>query len=151
MNETNHPSPLVTCTLIQDLLGITDGGIYEAVVQLNQRLDAVVAECAMVKDVGNWSLKTGMTALRDAFNVGCDAEDCLYDAVHAMLKHLPTPATDAALAEQQAIGVEKLAARRRAAAIAATDSNDSKTAMSLEGEAVRAEMFAAALRKGESQ
>ncbi|WP_447879798.1 hypothetical protein [Serratia fonticola] len=43
MNETNHPAP-VTCTLIQDLLGVTDGGIYEAVVSLKQRLDAVVAD-----------------------------------------------------------------------------------------------------------
>lgn len=46
MNETNHPSSLATCTLIQDLLGVKEGGIYEAVVQLKQRLDAVVAECA---------------------------------------------------------------------------------------------------------
>lgn len=46
MNETNHPSSLATCTLIQDFLGVKDGGIYEAVVQLKQRLDAVVAECA---------------------------------------------------------------------------------------------------------
>lgn len=43
MNETNHPSSLATCTLIQDFLGVKDGGIYEAVVQLKQRLDAVVA------------------------------------------------------------------------------------------------------------
>lgn len=30
MNETNHPSSLATCTLIQDFLGVKDGGIYEA-------------------------------------------------------------------------------------------------------------------------
>lgn len=51
MNETNHPSSLATCTLIQDLLNVKDGGIYEAVVNQKQRLDAVVAECAAQKSV----------------------------------------------------------------------------------------------------
>ncbi|HHQ6628415.1 TPA: hypothetical protein ACSTL5_004995 [Serratia fonticola] len=51
MNETNHPSPLVTCTLIQDFLGVKDGGIYEAVVKQKQQLDAVVAECAAQKSI----------------------------------------------------------------------------------------------------
>lgn len=109
---------------------------------------ALTNECAHVKDVDNWSLNTGMTASSDAFNVGCDAEDCLYDAVHAMLKHLPTPTTDTVLLESEVRGVMKLAASRRAAAKAAIDSNDHKTAMSLESEAARAELFAKQLREG---
>lgn len=54
MTETNnHPSSLVTCTLIQDFLGVKDGGIYEAVVKQKQQLDAANCTLSEFKKVGD--------------------------------------------------------------------------------------------------
>ncbi|MEX2986859.1 hypothetical protein [Serratia fonticola] len=56
MNETNHPSSLATCTLIQDLLEVKDGGIYEAVVKQKQQLDAANCILSEFKKVGDLML-----------------------------------------------------------------------------------------------
>lgn len=132
MNETNHPSPLVTCTLIQDLLGITDGGIYEAVASLKQRLDAVVAECARVQAFAT-------ETARDAEEMA--TADGGGGGYIEALNELLTP-TASALAEQQAIGVEK-AIEHLHCAISPTP--DAITIVGVLND------FAAALRKGESQ
>lgn len=98
MNKTNHPSEMVTCTLIQDFLGVKDGGIYEAVVQLKQRLDAVVAECVRVQA---FAAETA----RDAEEMA--TADGGGGGYIEALNELLTPATSAALAEVEAKAIEK--------------------------------------------
>ncbi|WP_256714171.1 hypothetical protein [Serratia fonticola] len=99
MNETNHPSSLATCTLIQDFLGVKDGGIYEAVVNLKQQLDAVVAD--------NVALKKSEVE----FNEYCRSE-CENEGGDWVDDFTETPATDAALAEVEAKAIEKFAAQQ---------------------------------------
>jgi len=59
-----------------------------------------------------------------------------------------TPATDAFLAEVRASGVDALVERRLTAARLAKEAGHEITARDLEGEAIRARVFAMELRKG---
>ncbi|MBP0998429.1 hypothetical protein J8629_15360 [Serratia fonticola] len=115
MNETNHPSSLATCTLIQDLLNVKDGGIYEAVVKQKQQLDAVVAERDALA-AENCIQDCIITAVKDLVH---DSEGVIgwhlngdvapWDEVLPELSHSDTPATSAALAEVEAKAIEKFA------------------------------------------
>lgn len=103
MKETNHPSSLATCTLIQDLLGVTDAGIYEAVVQLKQQLDAVVAECAVVKSLNSKLCDELRGYETDNEDFGPAPQSL------ALAYSTETHAADAALAEVGAKVIEKFA------------------------------------------
>ncbi|WP_074423366.1 hypothetical protein [Serratia sp. 14-2641] len=135
MNETNHPSSLATCTLIQDLLNVKEGGIYEAVVQLKQQLEArereVIAltnECVQMKAIidavtdldnepqyhcegmGCGLEDRGITDRYDAMEYGWEqAMERIYGEVIPCTEELSFPATDAALAAVEERGVEKFA------------------------------------------
>ncbi|EHB5918506.1 hypothetical protein JXB84_002106 [Escherichia coli] len=65
-----------------------------------------------------------------------------------MLLDIKTPATDAFLAEVRAQGVDALVERRLTAARLAKEAGHEITARDLEGEAIRARVFAMELRKG---
>ncbi|HFK4479515.1 TPA: hypothetical protein ACG0LC_003314 [Citrobacter sedlakii] len=65
------------------------------------------------------------------------------------LNDIKTPATDAFLAEVRASGVDALVERRLTAARLAKENGHEITARDLEGEAIRARVFAMELRKGE--
>lgn len=100
MNETNHPSSLATCTLIQDLLDVKDGGIYEAVVKQKQPLDAVVAEFADMKNAHAAVLEhISVTDKGPAGTAAMIASDALYNT--------ETPNVTAALAEVEAKAIGK--------------------------------------------
>lgn len=64
------------------------------------------------------------------------------------LNDIKTPATDAFLAEVRASGVDALVERRLTAARLAKEAGHEITARDLEGEAIRARVFAMELRKG---
>ncbi|HEY2455193.1 MAG TPA: hypothetical protein VGI71_21750 [Scandinavium sp.] len=71
----------------------------------------------------------------------CDCKVALVDGAE-----VETPATDRFIADVKAQGVNALALRRRTAAKIAGENGHEITARDLEGEAIRAEMFAAELR-----
>lgn len=107
MNETNHPSSLATCALIQDFLGVKDGGIYEAVVQLKQRLDAVVAEnVKAIAAVQTFADATEQLTEIIGDEIGMDGVANLLSAFAAVGN---MPETSAALAEVEAKAIEKAA------------------------------------------
>lgn len=106
MNETNHPSSLATCTLIQDFLGVKDGGIYEAVVQLKQQLEARERE-VMALVAENSALKKSEIE----FNEYCRSE-CENEGSEWVDDFTETPVTSAALAEVGAKAIEKFIAKK---------------------------------------
>lgn len=110
MNETNHPAP-VTCTLIQDLLNVKDGGIYEAVVKLKQRLDAAVAECAAFKSAHPQPFGPLMMQALDAYEKHQDdvPETGMLNAFFILRDSIAVeaPNVTAALAEVEAKAIEK--------------------------------------------
>lgn len=138
MNETNHPSSLATCTLIQDLLGVKEGGIYEAVVNLKQRLDAVVAECARVQA---FAAETA----RDAEEMA--TADGGGGGYIEALNELLTPATSAALAEVEAKAIEKFAARQKEKSNAVALNGATHLEACHEFAALQARAFAVELRE----
>lgn len=101
MNETNHPSSLATCTLIQDFLGVKDGGIYEAVVKQKQQLDAVVAENVALKESVSEVRRQAFCGRRNSHNCGPFQHSDLCESIIESTK-VETPSTDAALAEVEA-------------------------------------------------
>jgi hypothetical protein len=108
MNETNHPSSLATCTLIQDLLGVKDGGIYEAVVNLKQQLDAVVAEnVKAIAAVQTFADATEQLTEIIGDEIGMDGVANLLAAFAAVGN---MPETSAALAEVEAKAIERFTA-----------------------------------------
>ncbi|WP_447873956.1 hypothetical protein [Serratia fonticola] len=117
MNETNHPSSLATCTLIQDFLGMKDGGIYEAVVQLKQQLDAVVAEFSAFKSAHPQPFGPVMMQALDAHEKHQDdvPETGMLNAFFILRDSIAveTPNVTAALAEVEAKAIEKFAARQK--------------------------------------
>lgn len=154
MNETNHPSSLATCTLIQDLLGVTDGGIYEAVVQLKARLDTVVAERDTLA-AENCIQDFIITAVKDL--VG-DSEGVIgwhlngdvasWEEVLPELSHSETPATTAALAEVEAKAIEKFADEQKEKSSSADRAGMKHLSASHEFAALQARAFAVELREG---
>ncbi|MBP1035843.1 hypothetical protein J8631_09755 [Serratia fonticola] len=111
MSETNHPSSLATCTLIQDLLGVTDGGIYEAVVNLKQRLNAVVAECAGLREQSEEVYAAGYNHGHlntvDGIAYAPGTKDEFYSLALQVMAEAATPTVTAALAEVEAKAIEK--------------------------------------------
>lgn len=81
----------------------------------------------------------------DAGHKNSDGTDCW--PVYAK-PEIETPATDAFLAEVRAQGVDALVERRLTAARLAKEAGHEITARDLEGEAIRARIFAMELRKG---
>lgn len=116
MNETNHPSSLATCTLIQDFLGVKDGGIYEAVVQLKQRLDAVVAECAQLREQSEEVYAAGYNHGHlntvDGIAYASGTKDEFYSLALRVMAEVETPTVTAALAEVEAKAIEKFIAKK---------------------------------------
>lgn len=114
MNETNnHPSSLATCTLIQDLLNVKDGGIYEAVVQLKQQLEAMTAENVKLKSAHPQPFGPLMMQALDAYEKHQDdvPETGMLNAYFILRDSIvvETPDTDAALAVVEAKAIEKAA------------------------------------------
>jgi hypothetical protein len=111
MNETNHPSSLATCTLIQDFLSVKDGGIYEAVVQLKQQLDAVVAECATQKGV----IDAVVAVANQSHGISgwhLNGDVAGWEEILPEIYDIETPNVTAALAEVEAKAIEKFAAQQ---------------------------------------
>lgn len=113
MNETNHPSSLATCTLIQDFLGVKDGGIYEAVVKQKQQLDAVVAECAELREQSEEVYAAGYNHGHlntvDGIAYAPGTKDEFYSLALTVMAEVKTPGVTAALAEVEAKAIEKFA------------------------------------------
>lgn len=175
MNETNHPSSLATCTLIQDFLGVKDGGIYEAVVKLKQQLDAVVAEnVALKSNLMFWDADNPEMPYDSPKEI---ADDCamdfnqefevqvaarmpnrIYRVCHVSeydcelelveTKQLLTPTTDAALAEVEAKAIEKFAAQQEEKLKAAALIGATHLESAHEFAALQARAFAVDLREG---
>ncbi|CAI1766545.1 Uncharacterised protein [Serratia fonticola] len=170
MNETNHSSSLATCTLIQDFLGVKDGGIYEAVVKQKQQLDAVVAECVALKQFFQKGIEISFDgcdwdggSIQDfAFGIGLLRQE-VYDATkHQELVSDPTifengdevyfvvktPASSAALAEVEAKAIEKFADEQKEKLKAAALIGATHLEVCHEFAALQARAFAVELREG---
>ena len=141
MSETNHPSSLATCTLIQDFLGVKEGGIYEAVVKQKQQLDAVVAECADMKNAQAAVLEhISVTDKGPAGTAAMIASDALYNT--------ETPNVTAALAEVEAKAIEKFADEQKEKLKAAALIGATRLEACHEFAALQAQAFAVELREG---
>ncbi|HFI2180891.1 TPA: hNH endonuclease [Enterobacter roggenkampii] len=140
---------------------------YERGNALEARCAALAAENAGLKDTLSAVIDRSNEPDYQSIGMGCGVEDnglqtdgynaCEYGWREAMDRiysevipdTIPeTPATDAFLAEVRAQGVDALVDRRLAAARLAKEAGHEITARDLEGEAIRARLFAVEIRKG---
>lgn len=118
-------------------------GTHDCAVGLRKRLAESEAKCAAIV-AENVGLKRHASYCVNAigfWNSWVDAEDKISTKPE-------TQATDAFLAEVRARGVDALVERRLTAARLAKEAGHEITARDLEGEAIRARLFAMELRKG---
>ncbi|MEX3036406.1 hypothetical protein AB4K08_00865 [Serratia fonticola] len=152
MNETNHPSSLATCTLIQDLLGVKDGGIYEAVVKLKQQLDAVVAECSELREQSEEVYAAGYNHGHlntvDGIAYAPGTKDEFYSLALRVMAEVETPNVTAALAEVEAKAIEKLADEQKEKSNAVALNGATHLEACHEFAALQARAFAVELREG---
>lgn len=81
---------------------------------LQQKLDAVLAENVVLKDINAWcktqAFENMYCEFKTAEAIGCPDVDCMHDAMLTALMHAPlTPATDAILNEVRAEGADAVA------------------------------------------
>lgn len=79
--------------------------------ELQQKLDAMAAENAVLKDINAWchteAFRNMCREFKTAEAIGCPDVDCMHDAMLVAIMHAPpTPATDAYLNSVRAEGVE---------------------------------------------
>ncbi len=85
--------------------------ISDDLAALQQKLDAVLAENAALKDINAWckteAFENMYREFKTAEAIGCPDIDCMHDAMLTAIMHAPpTPATDSILNEVRAEGVE---------------------------------------------
>ncbi|UOZ13002.1 hypothetical protein LCD41_16595 [Enterobacter roggenkampii] len=116
------------------------------------RSNALTAENAALKSFGDKlsemhnDLNGEGTGIQGRAEVAC--QQIALEAAMEEFDAIKTPATDAFLAEVRAQGVDALVERRLTAARLAKEAGHEITARDLEGEAIRARIFAMELRKG---
>ncbi|CAM6926078.1 Phage protein [Klebsiella pneumoniae] len=81
-------------------------------------MDKLAAENVALKDINAWcktdAFKNMYREFKTAESLGCSDVDCMHDAMLVAIMHAPeTPATDRIMAEAEARGVEKFAAKLR--------------------------------------
>ncbi|MEG5871103.1 hypothetical protein [Enterobacter ludwigii] len=118
--------------------------------ELEARCAALAAENALLKKSEPAPFSKLMMEALDVYQAGADEvpELAMLSAYKKLREGLKTPATDAFLAEVRASGVDALVERRLTAARLAKENGHEITARDLEGEAIRARVFAMELRKG---
>lgn len=139
--ESDQLSPPVIgegfCT---DLVRHSDYAKLEAkYAALATKLNDVCAENAALKNPNNWLAQSdyGYEAAEVSRGNGSSGDEALYAGMVAIINRITTPATDAWVNEQRAVGVEMFADHLR------TNDNESSPARLL---ALGAEEFAALLR-----
>lgn len=117
---------------------------YTDYAALESRCAALAAENAGLKALARgWANATDDRLFEEHGEI-------FHDSIEACEEELKTicPVTDAFLAEVRASGVDALVERRLTAARLAKEAGHEITARDLEGEAIRARVFAMELRKG---
>ena len=107
----------------------------------------LAAENAALKDINAWcktdAFKNMYREFKTAESRGCSDVDCMHDAMLVAIMHAPeTPATDRIMAEAEARGVEKFAAKLR------IPGDDQFFDALAKGVALSADDFAKQLREG---
>ncbi|HCD1351633.1 TPA: hypothetical protein M9Z40_000319 [Klebsiella pneumoniae subsp. pneumoniae] len=107
----------------------------------------LAAENAALKDINAWcktdAFKNMYREFKTAESLGCSDVDCMHDAMLVAIMHAPeTPATDRIMAEAEARGVEKFAAKLR------IPGDDQFFDALAKGVALAADDFAKQLREG---
>ena len=107
----------------------------------------LAAENVGLKDINAWcktdAFKNMYREFKTAEALGCSDADCMHDAMLVAIMHAPaTPATDRIVAEAEARGVEKFAAKLR------IPGDDQFFDALAKGVAIAADDFAKQLREG---
>lgn len=107
----------------------------------------LAAENVALKDINAWcktdAFKNMYREFKTAESLGCSDVDCMHDAMLVAIMHAPeTPATDRIMAEAEARGVEKFAAKLR------IPGDDQFFDSLAKGVALAADDFAKQLREG---
>lgn len=107
----------------------------------------LAAENVALKDINAWcktdAFKNMYREFKTAEALGCSDADCMHDAMLVAIMHAPaTPATDRIVAEAEARGVEKFAAKLR------IPGDDQFFDALAKGVAIAADDFAKQLREG---
>ncbi|HBR1208112.1 TPA: hypothetical protein L9K92_005233 [Klebsiella pneumoniae] len=107
----------------------------------------LAAENVALKDIYAWcktdAFKNMYREFKTAESLGCSDVDCMHDAMLVAIMHAPeTPATDRIMAEAEARGVEKFAAKLR------IPGDDQFFDALAKGVALAADDFAKQLREG---
>jgi hypothetical protein len=107
----------------------------------------LAAENVALKDINAWcktdAFKNMYREFKTAEALGCSDADCMHDAMLVAIMHAPeTPATDRIMAEAEARGVEKFAAKLR------IPGDDQFFDALAKGVALSADDFAKQLREG---
>ena len=107
----------------------------------------LAAENVALKDINAWcktdAFKNMYREFKTAESLGCSDVDCMHDAMLVAIMHAPaTPATDRIVAEAEARGVEKFAAKLR------IPGDDQFFDALAKGVALAADDFAKQLREG---
>ncbi|HDY8627549.1 TPA: hypothetical protein RRH58_003397 [Klebsiella pneumoniae] len=107
----------------------------------------LAAENVALKDINAWcktdAFKNMYREFKTAESLGCSDVDCMHDAMLVAIMHAPeTPATDRIMAEAEARGVEKFAAKLR------IPGDDQFFDALAKGVALSADDFAKQLREG---
>lgn len=144
VENIKHNGLLVSASLLEKLYTIAIENEKKLVAVTEQR-DALVAE--------NVVILQDRAVILEAFDDTCVDIGMRRGEMAENYPIPETPATSSAIAALRAEGVEMLAERRKKAADIARQRDDLCIADSLEGEAIRAQMFAKELReiKGESK
>lgn len=110
----------------------------------------LAAENMALKDINAWcktdAFKNMYREFKTAESLGCSDVDCMHDAMLVAIMHAPeTPATDRIVAEAEARGVEKFAAKLR------IPGDDQFFDALAKGVALAADDFAKQLREGDGK
>ncbi|HBS6307859.1 TPA: hypothetical protein MAM15_002644 [Klebsiella pneumoniae] len=115
--------------------------------KLAKAFKQLAAENVALKDINAWcktdAFKNMYREFKTAESLGCSDVDCMHDAMLVAIMHAPeTPATDRIMAEAEARGVEKFAAKLR------IPGDDQFFDALAKGVALSADDFAKQLREG---
>ncbi|HDZ0766352.1 TPA: hypothetical protein RRT43_001120 [Klebsiella pneumoniae] len=115
--------------------------------KLAKSYQQLAAENVALKDINAWcktdAFKNMYREFKTAESLGCSDVDCMHDAMLVAIMHAPeTPATDRIVAEAEARGVEKFAAKLR------IPGDDQFFDALAKGVALAADDFAKQLREG---
>lgn len=118
---------------------------------LADRVNALAVENATLKDINAWckteALQNMYREFKTAEAIGCTEVDCMHNAMLVAIMHAPkTPATDAALSDIKARGVEGFAESQKEYVRQHRAELDPMLRAAYCGSAVDAERYAARLR-----